>query len=1025
MIKRIALILIIVFYSLLAEASIYLYQQNSNVRSYVTLTKKNDQFTLKDFSQIKGDYQEKKFEKNFKSLALASSYLKTKYPKAQLVSTLEFWPIYNTDLNKGLFGKKHNNIWEAKNQWNMDWEQKYARWIESEIGPDFYAKRNISTDCADALVGLRWIFARINSLPVANTLSDSGNLFGHYSMNRKWAKLKKSDNWYEDEVFMAALSYVMDLTSTRTVIRDGYPIKISADALMAGTYFITLNENGGHAKIVSKTNFSESTDLPIYTYASTSPRAVRNLALEIMVDSEWPYKGAKELLAFRWPVNAGEDWRLLNADQHPNYSLEQFDTQLQQEHPAFISYILFKMKGSFDPVNLVQSGILDIKRYIEQRKEVVNNGYAYCSKNGCPTNSEMYEEWSTPSRDSKLLKKYVEIDHLVSAFEYLSPGLTEFWMNQLRTSLVDVEGLSLSLSSVRYLFENNFHSFDPNIAPKDRWGINGVTVLSKWYEQVLKLLSEREIKISQQGMCSVNCDPKSLEWISKNTYSIDTELNKLFVQIRTYCDVISEEQCLKDGSAQLNKIITLNGQTKNLGLWLVTIPKFHSDPRVSFDRRWGQLASNEKFQLLPYFETISVSKNSLALIDFKKVYNLNSGAKIFESDKRLVMDSRGTIYSIESNDIKYSVFNGNTLTEFKSVNDREQILKQNPGRLISFSEKNGQAFFRMSLKDSIIAFRIKDGNLEFIDEYTGNSDLVKNILFMVKSPNYVSFADLEKTKIYELDLSLEMGFKNANKLKVLDYSYPNIIADYDDQEWALHFPVLINLETKTVKKLNYSSSTPYKILFSSAKFLKLFIGSDLNEELPSLEAIKIDMNGNLISNKLSNTLLSAMEIDNRIVFVEGSGNQWGNQAKSIREWTDSIKTIRAGVDQALVLNQILFEQTGLVAQITNLKTGQKALVPSSIDLGDDLVKTQTGEGIGYRFDTSYGEYYQTGGLLNFKSLQGITKEEFIPSVSIYSSLNKENLVDERWRNKFKESMIWNGVLISTGKHNAFWWKAAE
>lgn len=1019
------LIISILLFSIEAMAKTFLVNQTLTHRKYSTIERVQDNFLYKEFTQNNGEFQEKIDQKNFLSEKDALNYLKSKHRFYLSVNKLDFWKIAKTTEDKGLFGKKHSNIWEAKNRWNMDWEYKYAQWLESEVAVDFYAKRKISTDCADALVGLRWIFARINSLPVANTLADSGNLFGQYSMNKKWNKLSKADNWYEDEVFMAALSYVMDLSSTRTVIQDGYPIKLTSDSLIAGTYFITLNDHGGHAKIVSKTNYSNPTELPVYTYASTSPRAIRNLALEVMVDQEWPTKGIKELLAFRWPVvNKDDEWVLTPSNAHPNYSVEEFDVSLREQFPAFISYVLFKTKGSFDPINLVKVGVEDIKRYIQQRIEVVNSGYDYCSKNKCPTNSEAYDEWSTPSRDAKLLKKYIDIDNLVSAFEYLSPGLTEFWLSQLRDNSVTIEGINLKLSSIRYLFENNFYSIDPNISPKDRWGINGKTVLKTWFEKTISQLNDREEKIKNQGMCADNCDPRSNEWISKNTYTIDKELNQTLVQIKAYCNVISLNQCQIDGAETLNRPITLNNKILPFGTWLNTITKFNSDPRSSIDRRWGELPINEKIIELPYFDIVTVAKNGSALLDFKKIWNLNEGRMIFESNEKINLASDGTFYSITDNDIKYSRLVNGQLLPFVSVIDNDRVLKDNPGRLISYTEVEGRGIFRKSLKDSILAFRIKEGKLEFINEYSGSSTQLKSLLFMAQSNTVASFADLDLTSIAEIDFT-NLNLKNVNKLKLIDYSYPYVLADYDDQEWAIHFPVLINLSSKQVQRIKLPDILNYKLAFGSAKQFKAIVQYNLNDELPSLNAFKFDLNGDVEKYSLSNSLISAVELNSKLYILEGTGNQWGHQQKSLKVWGDDFKVIVADLDEAALFDHYLYSVRNNKGQISDL--GSKAIValPDNIEIEKELVKSSSVQFLSYRLNTSYGEYYQMGGVINIEGLGGKSTEEFIPEISIYPSLNKENLIDERWRNNFKDSFIGNGTLISTGKNSAFWWKVAQ
>jgi hypothetical protein len=1020
---------IILLCSFSLQAELYLVQNSSTYRNYLSIQKNQNSYTLKQYEQYKGDYQNLIKSVSLKNAKELSFILARDFKNSKKIEKLEFWKIANDQIvDKGLFGKKHSNIWEAKNQWNQDWENKYAAWIENEVGPDFYAKRNISTDCADALVGLRWIFSRINYLPVANTLADSDNLFGHFSMNRKWSKLSKADNWYEDEVFLAALSYVMDLSSTKTVLNDGYPIKMDAKSFIAGTFFITRTETGGHAKIVSHTNYIDPTELPVYTLASTSPRQVRTLAQEIMVDQEWPYKGSKEILAFRWPVKNGEDWKLLNKDQHPNYSLEQFDQKSREEFPAFISFLLNNIKGSFDPINLVKSGAQDILNYIEQRKAVVNDGYEFCKKNGCPPQSEAFEEWSTPSRDSKLLKKFTDIDKLVSAFSYLSPGLNDYWLNQLRNTKVVILNKSYSLSNVRYLFENNFHSINPNLTPSERWGLKSDLILPIWYKKILDLLENRSSKIETQGGCTANCSPTSMEWISKNTISIDKELNKLYVTVESYCNVLGVEECLKQNADLLQKNVAYNGLQKEFVSWFNSIPKFHSDPRVDSNRRWG-ISSKENLVVLPHFETVAIMNNNKAVLDEVKIIDLvtNKIVYVAEKNNRLMPTSAGAIYSIDQSNSKiYSLMASANSFAKVEVSDPDNILTENAGRLISYSEKEGMGHFKISLKDSVITFRIKNNTLQFINEYTGNFDQRNSLLLMVNNQNTLALADIKNEVLAEFNLPSTNDFKNINKLKISDYSYPNVILDYDDQEWGIRSFFYANLETKEWKKFDFPFSEAFKVVWANATDKKFFIQLNPNDELPNLYAVQFKNDFSSQSFKLSNSLIEARKVGTNVYFIEGEGNQWGNnQKKSLKSWGSTISKIE--ISNELIptgfFNNKIYMTNSTSGILKDLLTHEIYNLPGNIQLSPDNVINLLG--YSYTFDTSYGEYYLFGGGGSFKGLGPLPQEEIIPHFAIYPFINKENLIEKRWLEAFKDSIVMDGALISTGKNFALWWRDAQ
>lgn len=438
--------------------------QENTSRTYFSVIENDQGVSVKKYFQVKGDYQEPFTQKDFNTLEEARNYI-SKFDKFEKVDELESWPVNYS--GKSSFGRlKNKSIWIAQNKWNDEWELRYAQWVQENVKSDFYVKYNIATDCADAVVGIRWIFARIHSLPAANTLADTNSLFGNFSVLRKWENLSTSDNWYDDQLFMSALRYLMDLASTKTVVKDGYPVKITKEGLVPGSFIIFV----GHAKIISETHYDDPSDLPFYTLSSTTPRAVRELMREAFIDQEWPYQSTKDIMSFRWPEIQNSRWTLRTNSNHSRFSLEQYDPALRAKYPAFISFVLSRVKENYDPIRLIDYGVKEISDYLNVRIQIVNDGHKFCKTYGCPLGSAAYEDWSTPSRDEKILKKYIELGKIVKDFEVISPGLYEKWINQLNNFKMNILGRELSLSEIRYLFENKLTSSDPNVSPERRWG---------------------------------------------------------------------------------------------------------------------------------------------------------------------------------------------------------------------------------------------------------------------------------------------------------------------------------------------------------------------------------------------------------------------------------------------------------------------------------------------------------------------------------------------------------------------------
>lgn len=445
-------------------------KSNSTSRQFITIENDDDnQIRVKVFQQDRGDYQDKIAAYPFKNLDDARNFIEDKYPDYTPVQKLPSWPV-----NTFVASKKNGDLWTASNQWSEEWEKKYADWLKEEITEDFYMKYSISTDCADALIGYRWIFARIYSLPVANTVSSTGSLFGHFSMRKKWEGLASSraGAWYEDQLFLQALNYVMDMTSTRTVMNtDGFPVSITKKGLQAGSFIVSQTNGSGHMRTITQNYYDDPSSLPIFTYSSTAPREVRPLYKEAFIDQAWPIRKTREIMAFRWPVVSRNSWTLKAKESDPRYSQEQFDASLQGKYYSFVQFVLSRVHPDYDPNSLVTTGVTDIVNYTNIRIKIVRDGYAYCRNHDCRQGTQAWEDWSTPNRDAKYLLKYNEIEDLVRTFDPMYPGLYTNWKDSLDSTIVDVEGYPLTLTKLRSLFERKLISSNPSDPILKRWGL--------------------------------------------------------------------------------------------------------------------------------------------------------------------------------------------------------------------------------------------------------------------------------------------------------------------------------------------------------------------------------------------------------------------------------------------------------------------------------------------------------------------------------------------------------------------------
>lgn len=1019
----------------LAHANEYWIHSQLNKRNYLSIEKTDEGLQLNHFFQEKGEFQTLLNSLTFKKKNELEIYIQKNFPTYKKASTLSSWPIQakmEKEQNKLFGGKKNEYIWLAKNQWNDEWERKYSQWLQNEVQPDFFKKYKIQTDCADALVGLRWIFARMNFLPVANTVADTGSLFGHFSMKKEWRKYSTATNWNDDELFLAALNYVMNLTSTRTVINDGFPVRLDKEGLIAGTYIITQNNGSGHAKIITETHYDEITELPLYTLASTSPRALRVLTKEVLLDQDWPYKGSKEILAFRWPVVVNSTWVLQKREARPTYSEEQFDDSLKADFPAFIQFVLSRVKGSYDPLKLVEMGVNDILTYAGQRAQIVTKGYEYCKRNDCRPGSSGDDDWGTPSRDAKLLKKFHDIDMLVKEFENLSPGLNERWSQALRQAKFEVEGVPFSLSGLRFIMENNLFSSLGSDTPKKRWGLNAEELLTKWMSGIEKLLLERSSIIERpENPCSEGCYPKNNLWVGLSTYHIDAELNQLYTSVTTYCSLIEARACQDFFNSKGQRPLSFNGETKTIESWFKTIPYFHSDPRVQKARRWGELPSNINARVLPYFETIKVARNSLALLDATKLMNLKNGKILYESlpGSRVILTDAGAVYKI--NDAEGVIYRLNLSDlSWSLISDPDRILSLEKERLVYIQENDGYTLFRKPLANGQITFRIFNNQIEFIKEHLGTTHQLGQLVTAALNKNTMSFIDLERVFNIDITVPTSQSFFDMNQVKISSYHYPDVVLEYADRDQDLYYSILVNLENKTWTRVAPSIEERSSLVWSDARLKKALILAKFNQEFPDLYAVSWDELSNFKVQKMGNLFMGAKTVGDTVYFIEGIGGVWDQNPKTkLIEWSKSLSEINGPTEKSEVKFLTNFgayfssDETGTLRTLSGVFGDTKSFrLPKDLLSESEFCQIQSkNEDIfSFRFSSSYGDYSCMGGSL-LKSQISASKDELIPQFSHYSWINKESLLDLRWQQVFLKFDIQKGLLVSIGKNIGLWW----
>lgn len=447
----------------------------SQPRIYFLISHKEQDLWFLDFYQKDyGKLQRRIWQKNFSK---KDNYNKT------LQNTLKKFSLQPVDKNTDSFVENMQqteylgtHVWTAKNQWNENWEKKYSRWVEEEVDKDFFFEHGIATDCADVAIGLRWIFARIHSLPAANSLAGTGAILSNESMKKSWLNLRRHENWWQDHLFRTALNYVLNNTYTHSLWKDSYPIAIDKDSFVPGVWYLSKSRSSGHVEIVQSIDRSRG-DFRIYIIDSTVPRDVKRLFRQTLWHRTQPHPDRAGFMAMRWPVKKDfERWDLTKKEKMFRFSKEQYQSEFMQGQPYFNLAVLNNI-GSVPLSPLAQ--VTDLGRNIYDtftyRLLAVEKGYHYCVVQGkdCTKGTWGWNSHSTPSRDWGIRSKINTFFDIHKRYGS-RVEVQEKWQEILGWGFKVPTSQRVYQTHFEHLM-NSFHqkkaSYDPNDSIESRWNL--------------------------------------------------------------------------------------------------------------------------------------------------------------------------------------------------------------------------------------------------------------------------------------------------------------------------------------------------------------------------------------------------------------------------------------------------------------------------------------------------------------------------------------------------------------------------
>lgn len=308
----------------------------------------------------------------------------------------------------------NNPLWPLKkDHWDESDEAAYAEWLKINGGEDYITGSGVLADCADYAMTLRWIFAFEKGLPAAQTLSGSGRLFGSWQSTTAWDQLAKDpSNWRKDERFKAALAYLFDSTYTHSLKGDLYPIQINRQYVSPGAIYLTLAGQTGHTRTI--TNIGADPRCMggrncIMVVWGNEPSNDRGYVSEC--DTRYVPEGSGGFLRFRWPEKINGQWILRAGSKMPGYSKEQFSWN-DMNYYNNLQNNLNLWSSLEEQADAMASTVMTS---VNARMSTVNEGYYMCSLVPCDPRSELYDNYSTPTRDHNLSAFMASVKGFISS----------------------------------------------------------------------------------------------------------------------------------------------------------------------------------------------------------------------------------------------------------------------------------------------------------------------------------------------------------------------------------------------------------------------------------------------------------------------------------------------------------------------------------------------------------------------------------------------------------------------------------
>jgi len=386
-----------------------------------------------------------------------------------------------------------NPLWPIRKMWSAADESDYSMWVKRNAKEDFFVGTGVAVDCADAAIALRWVYARLNGLPAAQTLAGSGRLFGNWGSTNEWDALSSDPDWRKDVRFKSALKYLLNHIYTHSILNDLYPVEITPAHLVPGTVNLMLAGTSGH----TRTLLTVAPGVTEFIYGNMPP-AEEMYQHEDMVFYVPPEGGG--FLHFRWPEEVNGQWQLRDGKQMAGYSTEQYDWG-EYDFATNFNDRLNLWNTLHDQIT--GSAVQFVKK-IYERVDVVAWGYYMCAVVPCAPGSLEDIDYSTPQRDFRLSQQAATLENL---FARLTPG--DWLMQDLQAKYNKPVFAGIALNVWDLFSEAAIQKFNsaPQVSVSERWGIRETQDLAGFMLRALVLRRNWEMRLQKVMTALMYCYP--------------------------------------------------------------------------------------------------------------------------------------------------------------------------------------------------------------------------------------------------------------------------------------------------------------------------------------------------------------------------------------------------------------------------------------------------------------------------------------------------------------------------------------